>query len=683
MIFKIAHIILIIILFNATKSFCQNKLQPEGKKKPNIIFILTDDLGYGDLGVTFQNQRAKEGFPYFRTPNIDRLAGEGMLLTRHYAPAPVCAPSRASLLLGVHQGHANVRNNQFDKALSDNPTLSSVMKQTGYATALVGKWGLQGLEGDSPESWEAYPTKRGFDHFFGYVRHRDGHNHYPAHKVRERPPMELYHGNIEISDQLEGSYTTDLFTAAAKKWIMNQEQNKPEQPFFLYLAYDTPHAGLQVAPSPYPEGGGLEGGVQWIGEPGHFINTAEESIDDYFHPDYAAKDWPVQQKRHASMVRRIDNAVGDIMKLLEDLNITDETLIVFTSDNGPHKESYGYGDYDPTFFDSYGVLDGIKRDTWEGGIRMPTIVKWSNHIPAGKRNDTPSAFYDWMPTFAELAGIPAPARTDGHSLLPILTRSGNREAGVVYIEYQQDGYTPAYSDFYSSHQSEFRGEMQVIYLDGYKGIRYDIKSAKDKFRIYDTRIDSGETNDLAENSEYFEKLQQRMQDRVLRIRRPNSTAMRPYDDVPMPALASSYGANPGLRYRVFEVATPWTPDINTIKESPVKMGTSKGIHLEVTSPVDLVIEYSGLIEVPQTGEYSFTLQTDRGALLRIHEATVIDAGKGYRSGSDISSKIYLEKGFHPIQVIYARGKKGASSLELHWSGPGFSQKLLNSEQLFH
>lgn len=323
-------------------------LGPEGKK-PNIIFILTDDLGYGDLGVLYQNQRRVEGKPFHRTPNLDEMANEGMILTRHYVPAPVCAPSRATLLLGLHQGHADVRNNQFDKALPANHNLATVLKEAGYATVLIGKYGLQGLDGNSPSTWEAYPTKRGFDYFFGYVRHRDGHNHYPAHDVANRGPMELYDGNAEISDHLMGCYTTDLFTARAKKYIQDHKGSHPDQPFFMYLAYDTPHAGLEIPSMPYPSGGGTSGGVQYLGENGNFINTAKGKVNSFIHPEYRNDDWPEVQRRFATMVRRIDNAVGDLIQLLQDLEIDEETLIVFTSDNGPHHESYGYGDYAPTF----------------------------------------------------------------------------------------------------------------------------------------------------------------------------------------------------------------------------------------------------------------------------------------------------------------------------------------------
>ncbi|WPP49201.1 sulfatase-like hydrolase/transferase [Catalinimonas niigatensis] len=672
------------LFFSCTSQDAAQESTPgEERIQPNIIFILTDDLGYGDLGVLFQNQRKDTGEPFHITPHLDTIASQGMMLTRHYVPAPVCAPSRASLMLGVHQGHAEVRNNQFDKALPDNHTLASVLKEAGYATGIIGKWGLQGLEGDSPASWEAYPTKRGFDHFLGYVRHVDGHNHYPAHEAPARPPVELYAGNEEISSQLSGVYTTDLFTAAAKKWITEKEQQNPDQPFFLYLAYDTPHAGLQVASSPYPEGGGLSGGVQWIGDSANYINTAEESIDDYIHPDYAGQDWPDQYKRFASMVRRIDNAVGDLVQLLKDLNIEKETLIVFTSDNGPHHESYGYGEYEPTFFESFGPLEGTKRDTWEGGIRVPTIVRWPGHVPAGASDDTPGQFHDWMPTFAELANVPAPANTDGVSLLPILSGNGNRDQGRVYVEYFHNGPTREYAEFDPVHRDELRGEMQVIYLDGYKGVGYNIQSAEDEFRIYDTREDSEELNNLAGSSEYFDELQQQMKDQVLRVRRPNSSAARPYDSIPVPALASVQNSAPGLQYRLFSAETPWTPNTASLQTEPVNSGTTDAFAVSVGNSEENIVEYSGFLAVPQTGKYTFSLQTNGGAVLRMHEATLIDADKLYASGSVVSSEILLEKGQHPIHLTYAKGQEGTPSLTLQWSGPGFGQKEIEAEALSH
>ncbi len=673
------------LLFAACSSPQESRDEPVAStpSQPNIIFILTDDLGYGDLGVLYQNQRLGTDEPYHLTPRLDSMANQGMLLTRHYVPAPVCAPSRASLMLGVHQGHAEIRNNQFDKALPDNHTLASVLKEAGYATALIGKWGLQGLEGDSPESWEAYPTKRGFDHFLGYVRHRDGHNHYPAHQAPARAPVELYAGNEEISDQLQGVYTTDLFTAAAKKWISESKQQSPEKPFFLYLAYDTPHAGLQVAATPYPKGGGLSGGLQLIGDSASYINTAEAGIDDYIHPDYTDNDWPDQYRRFASMVRRIDHGVGDILQLLKEMNIEEETLIVFSSDNGPHHESYGYGEYDPTFFDSFGPLDGTKRDTWEGGIRVPTIVYWPGQVAAGERNDTPSQFHDWMPTFAEAAGIPAPANTDGTSLLPMLRGQGSRQGGAVYVEYFHNGPTRDYAEFDPSHRNQMRGEMQVIYHEGYKGVRYAIQSADDDFRIYDPVEDQGEENNLAGSSEYFEDLQQQMKDRVLRLRRPNSSAQRPYDSIPVPALTSVQSPEPGLVFRAFSTATPWTPLVTSLPVDPASTGVTDTFDAGLSSEDGNVVEFSGLLEVPQTAKYVFYLQADGGAVMRLHEATLIDADKMYASGTTVSAEMMLEEGYHPVQLTYARQQEKAPSLQLEWSGPGFARKQLEADQLSH
>jgi len=327
--------------------------------RPNIIFILTDDLGFGDVGVFFQNTRHSANVrsePWHITPQIDRLAAGGVQLRDHYCPAPVCAPSRASLLLGVHQGHANVRDNQFDKALENNHTLASVLRAAGYATACIGKWGLQGKRDDTlPNRWPAHPLDRGFDSYFGYISHNDGHWHYP-----KEDGQILLDGATDVSTNFDLCYTTDLFTARAKKWIVGQHTARPRQPFFLYLAYDTPHAKLQLPPGPYPAGGGLRAGVQWLGTPGHMINSATGARDSFMHPDYAQatwdhdrdpatpeQPWPDVYKRYATDVRRIDNCVGDLMQLLKDLRIDDNTLVVFTSDNGPSKESYLKEDYSP------------------------------------------------------------------------------------------------------------------------------------------------------------------------------------------------------------------------------------------------------------------------------------------------------------------------------------------------
>ncbi len=290
--------------------------------QPNIVFILVDDMGWGDLGIIFQNE--KTGKRHL-TPELDALIQEGVHMVSHYCPAPICAPSRASLYLGQHQGHAGVRDKQFDKALPDQLTIGSAMQEAGYRTAMVGKYGLQG-DGDNPNNWPAYTTKRGFSEFFGYPDHRGGHLNSLYHdwpigdkdKEHHRNPKKLWHQQEEISGQLEGCYTTDLFTAFAKKWIVDHRNTRPEQPFMLMLTYDTPHAALQVATGPYPEGKGLSGGVQWLGKPGEMINTAKGEIDSYIHPDYRNKDWTNVEQRFVS--NKLYQAEG-LLKVSDDSEV--------------------------------------------------------------------------------------------------------------------------------------------------------------------------------------------------------------------------------------------------------------------------------------------------------------------------------------------------------------------------
>lgn len=657
----------------------------EETERPNIIFILTDDLGYGDLGVFHQNKRAKNGKPHHRTPHLDSLATNGVRLTRHYTSAPICAPARATLLRGVHQGNAEVRDNQWDKELPDNHTLGTMLREAGYATAAIGKWGLQGedVEEETPETWPGYPTKRGFEFFLGYVRHGDGHNHYPAHQMPRRGPKELYQQDEEISDKARGAYTTDIFTAAAKQWIKKQKDRNPDQPFFMYLAYDTPHAGLEVPPSPYPEGGGLNGGVQWVGETGKLVNSADPTnVDGYFHPDYTGRGWPETEVRLATMIRRIDNSVGDLHKLLADLDIDENTLIVFSSDNGPHSKSYGYGKHDPTFFDSFGELDGIKRDTWEGGSRMPTWAFWPEHIPEGREVSEPSQFHDWMPTFADAAGIPAPAVSDGVSLLPELTGNGEGRESTVYIEYKQNGKTPSYEEFDPSRRGRKRGQMQMLYLDGYKGIRTNIQSADDPFEIYDTKSDPGERNNLAKKGGKFDQLQQRMQERVLQLRRPNQTAERPYDDAPMPAVNVN-GLASGLSVRCWEIKTPWVPQ-PAMLGAPAHKGTFDGFGLDsVRLDAPFVLAYEGFIRIPETGEYTFNVPEEASSVFRVHDATLIDTDQA--GSEDTYSQffpVHLEAGLHPIQLVYTQGEEENPGLNLTWDGPGVDGSVPEG-RLFH
>lgn len=667
---KFSYVISLLgILFGSELATAQGKSVRQDQ--PNIILIMTDDLGYGDLGVFFQNQRKKKNDrsePWEHTPNLDKLAASGAILTHNYSAAPVCAPSRASLLMGLSQGHANVRNNQFDKGIEDNYTLGNVLQGGGYRTAAIGKWGLQGLTDD----WPAHPLNRGFDYYFGYIRHRDGHEHYP----KEAPygdPKEVYENRTEISDQLDKCYTGDLFTAAAKRWIVSQQQE--EQPFFLFLAYDTPHAVLELPVQAYPAGGGLKGGIQWLGKPGKMINTAEGKIDSWVHPDYANatydddKDaktpevqWPDTYKRYATVVRRIDDQVGDLMKLLVDLKIDQQTMLVFTSDNGPSAESYLPKEYvtnHPDFFNSFGPFDGMKRDVWEGGLRVPTIISWPQHIKPGMVIKKPSVSYDFMPTFAEAAKITVPVRTDGVSLMPALSGKGEQVRGRVYTEYFESGHTPDYQEFAKQHRNRKRNEMQLLRLGDTVGVRYDIKSADDDFEFYVVDQDPQQSHNLDEKHQ-LKSLQQQFKASVLQMRLADTSAKRPYDDALIPGV-NAHVLKEGVSWKGYRDSSDWIPLTAQLK--PTGEGHIPRLDLQLINAERFdVIEFEGYLKVPADGSFRFELSTSGKAFLRLHQINLIDEDYGYQSGTTKSAVLRLKTGYHPFKLSYRAAKGGGNSM---------------------
>lgn len=650
------------LLLTGNGSSAQAQTTPQ--QRPNILFILTDDLGYGDIGVFFQNHRKASGDHaklYELTPNIDQLAKAGAQLTQQYCNAPVCAPSRASLLTGVNQGNAHVRDNQFDKALEDNHTIATVLKKAGYTTTAIGKWGLQGGKEEAP-AWPAHPLKRGFDSYFGYMRHADGHEHYPAEGLY-RGKKEVWNDYKNVAADLSKCYTTDLWTARAKQWIINHEKTNAAQPFFMYLAYDAPHAVLELPAQAYPQGKGLNGGIQWLNEPGHMINTASGTIDSYVYPEYASATydgdhdpstpelpWPDTYKRYATATRRIDDAVGDLVQLLKDLKIDNNTLVVFTSDNGPSIESYlpaSFVPNHPTFFGSYGPFDGIKRDCWEGGVRMPTIASWPDRIAAGKIVSTPSMLSDWLATFADAAQIPAPARTDGVSLLPSLSGKGNQEKSLVYVEYFEGGKTPGFKEFEASRRGRKRGQMQLVRIGDLVGVRYGIRSADDDFEIYDVVKDPKETKNLA-LIPGFEKVQAQMKAKVLQARRADAGAKRPYDEALIPAASLNKKPVNGLNWKLFAGNFLWVVSTKGMKCS--QQGTTNSIKdaKDFTKPGMIV--YEAYIKIPADGKYSFSLQAPGKAYMRLHEATLFDADYDYRPKTELVQDVYLKAGYHPVSI---------------------------------
>jgi len=630
--------------------------------KPNIIFILTDDLGFGDVGILFQKQR--KGVQ-LKTPELDQMAMTGTTLNRHYCPAPICAPSRASLITGMHQGHSNVRNMQFDKAIEDNWNFANTLQKAGYYTIHLGKYGLQGW-GQSPEKWSGYPTKRGFDYFYGYVRHVDGHQHYPANfweigdNRSHQGKKEVWENNNEVSAGLDKCYSTDLWTAKAKKIIIDQTKENPERPFFMYLAYDTPHAALQLPTVAYPNGKGINGGLKWLGRPGKMINTAEGTIDNYRDPNYSDKGLTDVAERFATSITRIDHCVGDILKTLKDLEIEKNTIVIFSSDNGPHREAYIKGEkWSPAVFQSAGNLKGSKGSSYEGGLRVPTFAWGPSRIKAGQKSNTPSQFHDWMATFCDYAGIDIPARIDGVSLMPTLSHVGKQKNSTVYFEFNN---------------------QQGLYLDGYKGIRMKATSHEVDFEIFNTLDDAPESTNLAGTSETFNKLQKRMKNEVLRIRMPNKHAKKSYDDKLVPGITIDKNKlNNGVGVHLYNGKWEWVPEFTRLNFDKTML--AKQISLK-TIPIkkNTGVLFSGYLLVPHSGEWTFHCESPGKFIFKIHKKLVLDADYKY-DGTEISTTLKLNKGIHPYRMYY-QDSSSKPDINLQWESGNLDKSPIPAKALF-
>jgi arylsulfatase A-like enzyme len=414
-----------------------------GEKRPNIIFILADDLGYGDVGCYGQRQ--------IKTPNLDRMAAEGMRFTQAYAGATVCAPSRCVLMTGFHVGHARVRG--LDPPylpglylIDSDVTVAEVLKEVRYATGMIGKWGLGTTKGAEP----GLPRRQGFDYFFGYLTHGHAHNYYPdflwrneskvplANKISPKPE---YKGLVA---ETKTEYAHDLLANDGLKFI----RDRKDKPFFLYLGFAIPHANNEAGDQ------GME-----VPDLGHYANL----------------DWPEPQKARAAMITRLDADVGRLFKLLSELKLDENTLVIFSSDNGPARE----GGCDPNFNDSNGPLRGYKGDLWEGGIRVPMIARWPGHVPAGTTSDSPVYFADVMPTLAALAGGNAPAGIDGIDFSPTLSGSDQPELTdrFMYWEFDKNGL-----------------QRQAARWRNWKAVKVPYTKP---LELYDLSNDTGEEHDVA------------------------------------------------------------------------------------------------------------------------------------------------------------------------------------------
>jgi arylsulfatase A-like enzyme len=435
--------------------------------RPNIVFILADDLGYRELG--------SFGQELIKTPHLDRLAEQGLRLTQHYCGNAVCAPSRCVLMTGQHPGHTYIRSNKAAPPEGQEPipdsvvTLGELLQAEGYVTGAFGKWGLGG-----PDS-TGHPLDQGFDHFFGYLCQSHAHSYYPSYLRSDRGTVELDnhpavfgHANFKPGDDRSDPSSYDQFKGAdyapdhINRAVLDFIRNNQDEPFFCYYPTVIPHVALHVPDEdlqPYLN-------LNWKDPP--FTKQKGYGYTPHFTPraDYAA------------MITRMDQYVGNVLQLLDKLNLADNTLVVFSSDNGTTHLDL---EVDYTFFKSVGELRGLKGSLYEGGVRVPTVVRWPGHVKAGTTSDYVSGFEDWLPTMMEVVDAKqgVPEHVDGVSLLPVLKGEDQAPRNFLYREFA--GY----------------GGQQTIRVGDWKAVRQNLNRGKIKTELYNIAADAGEQQDVA------------------------------------------------------------------------------------------------------------------------------------------------------------------------------------------
>ena len=396
------------LLLLAAASFATLPPQPQSgaAPRPNILLIQADDLGYGDLSAYGQAQ--------FKTPMLDRLAAEGIRFTQYYAGSTVCAPSRTTLMTGLHTGHAWIRGNGDFPLRDEDVTVAMALRDAGYRTAVIGKWGL-GRPGTSGQ-----PDKKGFEYSFGFMDHRHAHRQFTDHLYRNSEPV--------VTD-LKRDYVNDLFTRETSAFI----EKADARPFFVYLNYTVPHAELRVPDDSLAPMKGKFPETPFANEKA----DAQQTGPDGTSLGYRSQ--PTPKAAFAAMITRMDRDIGRLADVIHARGLDDRTLIMFISDNGPHQEGGG----DPVFFKSSGGLRGSKRDLYEGGIRVPMIARWPGTIPRGRTSAAVWAHWDIFPTLADLAGAKVPARLDGISMTRALRNETPPQHDFLYWEFHERGFQQA------------------------------------------------------------------------------------------------------------------------------------------------------------------------------------------------------------------------------------------------
>lgn len=420
-------------------SFTGRRPAPPPPSRPNIVLVQADDLGYGDLSAYGQAN--------FRTPALDRLAAGGIRFTQYYAGSTVCAPSRTALMTGLHTGHAWIRGNGEIPLREEDRTVAMALRDAGYRTAVIGKWGL-GKPGTGGQ-----PDKKGFEYSFGFLDHRHAHRQFTDH---------LYRNGAPVATDVEHDYVNDLFTREASTFI----ESPDARPFFLYLNYTVPHAELRV-----PEESLAPMRGKFPEQP--FVNAAADArLTGPDDTSLGYRSQPTPKAAFAAMIVRMDRDIGSLADLIHARGLDRRTLFMFISDNGPHRE----GGADPAFFKSAGGLRGIKRDLYEGGIRVPMIASWPGTIPPGRVNAQPWAHWDVFPTLAEIAGAKTPAGLDGISMARALAGHSQPTHEFFYWEFHE------------------RGFQQAVRMGRWKAVRLS-KAAG--LELYDLQVDPHEEHDVA------------------------------------------------------------------------------------------------------------------------------------------------------------------------------------------
>ena len=691
-------------------------------KKPNVILILCDDLGWGDLGAFWQNGRQLAGQTHIETPHLDAAMQQGVMLKAAYTTSPVCAPARASMVTGKNQGHCSLRDNMFDRPIDARMTLGTVMKQAGYDTWHIGKWGIGGGYESGGQPRRSMACDAGFDYSYGYPAHAHGHSFYhwecatwastkvgspivenvsaaayaagqyldlsagaAGSEAFAQDPEGTYYRRQIANAEVRYCYDTDLFTAKIKQLI---DAHTGEKPFFCYACYTTVHgsgsqnsqgdttlrsvANFHVPGAPYPaldDGDGRwGGGVKWVKDANGYLPFKEgtgegeaNTSNTYIYPAYAG--YTTSQQRYATNVQRLDDAMGDLLHFLKVRGLLENTLFIFTSDNGPAGEYVsGYSSrigWVNGAFKSNGPFNGMKRWVNEGGMREPTFALWPGTIPASggetpRASDFPFQFPAWMATLADVAGLPQPAACDGVSILPTLTRSGKQLPMRVYGE-QQDG-------------EGVRGFAQMVRDGDYVLLRNNGLSGT--CQLYNVVEDPAQATNLAGQAEHAERLAA-MTNLLITCRLPvakvpdASGAIAAYaqtsshagiEAAALPAIRTAALPAPGWNgklYRKGAEAWPWVPALRTVV--PDGAFTTQGDDEAVEALAKLGTEACGIslrgwFRAPTDGNYTFASSGTGGVHLWIHEVHAIDREKTDEATRTTSITLALKAGFHPLRI---------------------------------